>query len=234
MSQSLLSEVVPDTDGHQSAGVAHCFHCGECCRDDRFKSGEKSFCCAGCQAVFELLLENGLEEFYAFDGTAGVRVKATAPAEFYRYLDEPAVRQRLVDFSDSQLTRVTFRLPAIHCIACVWLLENLFRLKPGLGACRVNFPRKELALAFETPRVKLSAVAALLASLGYEPELKLSDLELALATALAAIRRGRIRLREHHAPERFFLLGAGPRQRRESAAAFWVREFSLGPSGSHL
>lgn len=127
--------------------------------------------------MFELLTENGLTDFYTFSKTAGVRVNASAKTDQFKFLDEPAVRERLVDFSDAKLTRVTFHIPAIHCIACVWLLENLFRLKPGLGQSQVNFPRKEVALAFDPAQVKLSEVVTLLASLGYEPELKLSALE---------------------------------------------------------
>ena len=106
-----------------------------------------------------------------------MRVNGAAREEQYRFLDEPTVRERLVDFSDEELTRVTFQIPAIHCIACVWLLENLFRLKPGIGSSRVNFPRKEVALAFDSRKTKLSEVVALLTSLGYEPELKLSNLD---------------------------------------------------------
>jgi Cu+-exporting ATPase len=68
-------------------------------------------------------------------------------------------------------------LPAIHCVACVWLLENLFRLKPGIGQSRVNFARQEAIISFDPQQVELSAVAALLESIGYEPNLKLADLE---------------------------------------------------------
>jgi Cu+-exporting ATPase len=154
-----------------------CFHCGTRCRTTRFARDEKSFCCQGCLTVFELLTENGLTEFYNLSEAAGVRVNGAAKQDQFKFLDEPAVRERLVDFADARLTRVTFHIPAIHCIACVWLLENLFRLKPGLGQSRVNFPRKEAAIAFDTAGVKLSEVVALLASLGYEPELKLSALD---------------------------------------------------------
>jgi len=152
-----------------------CFHCGTPCRAEAFAHEEKSFCCQGCLTVFELLTDNGLSNFYELADTAGVRVKATREDQF-KYLDEPVVRERLVNFQDQRITRVTFHVPAIHCIACVWLLENLFRLKPGIGESQVNFPRKEVAITFESARVKLSDVVALLASLGYEPELKLSDL----------------------------------------------------------
>ena len=155
----------------------HCFHCGTLCRNGIYEREQKAFCCQGCLTVFELLTENGLDEFYRLNEAAGVRVNGATNAAQFQFLDEPAVRERLVDFSSARLTRVTFRIPAIHCIACVWLLENLFRLKSGLGQSQVNFPRKEVALSFDPARVKLSEVVALLASLGYEPELKLSALE---------------------------------------------------------
>ncbi len=146
---------------------------------------DQNFCCAGCLTVFELLTENGLTAFYQLSTNPGVRVPQSADAGRFGFLDDPAVRARLVDFSDASLTRVTLLLPAIHCIACVWLLENLFRLKPGIGQSQVNFARKEAAIAFDPSRVKLSEVAALLASLGYEPELNLADLDKMPATPIA-------------------------------------------------
>jgi Cu+-exporting ATPase len=154
-----------------------CFHCGTLCRAGVFEHQDKAFCCRGCLTVFEILTENGLTDFYQLSDAAGVRVVVATPEDQFKFLDEPAVRERLVDFTDAKLTRVSFHIPTIHCIACVWLLENLFRLKPGLGQSQVNFPRKEVVLSFDTAKVKLSEVVALLASLGYEPELKLSALD---------------------------------------------------------
>jgi Cu+-exporting ATPase len=160
-----------------AAACPQCFHCGTLCRAGVFEHEDKAFCCRGCQTVFEILAENGLTDFYQLSDSAGVKINATASEDQFKFLDEPAVRERLVDFSDAKLTRVTFEIPSIHCIACVWLLENLFRLKSGLGQTQVNFPRKEVALSFDTAKVKLSEVVALLASLGYAPELKLSSLD---------------------------------------------------------
>jgi P-type Cu+ transporter len=156
---------------------AACAHCGTLCRGEDFALDDKSFCCHGCRTVFEILSENGLTDFYKLSATAGVRITAANTTDRYKFLDEPAVRGKLVDFSDSKLTRVTFHIPSVHCIACVWLLENLFRLKPGIGQTQVNFPRKEIALSYETERITLSEIVALLASLGYEPELKLAALD---------------------------------------------------------
>src|SRR4051812_28502705 len=120
-----------DRETHRRMTV-NCFHCGTPGRDGAFAHSDKSFCCHGCLTVFELLTENGLSNFYELADTAGVRVKATRACQF-KYLDGPVVRECLVDFQDERITRVTFHVPAIHCIACVWLLENLFRLKPGIG-----------------------------------------------------------------------------------------------------
>lgn len=160
-----------------AAAAQACFHCGTPCSDDRFRHEKKHFCCQGCLTVFELLTENGLDDFYTVNSAAGVRVNTAAGAEHYRYLDEPSMRARLIDFSNDRLTRITFHLPAIHCLACIWLLEKLFLLRPEIGESQVNFPRKEAAIAFRTADIRLSEVVALLVSLGYEPDLKLASLE---------------------------------------------------------
>ena len=97
---------------------------GLCTRD-------KSFCCRGCLTVFELLTENGLGDFYRFGKAAGVRAKAMPKQEEFGYLDDPALRRRLVDFADERVTRVTFRVPSVHCIACVWLLGKSVPAQSG-------------------------------------------------------------------------------------------------------
>ena len=182
--QNLTTTVAdyPDADAAPAlqvpeADAGACFHCGTPLRGAVFVSGCKSFCCQGCLTVFELLTENGLGDFYRLGKAAGARARAAPKEEEFGYLDDPALRRRLVDFEDERWTRATFRVPSAHCIACVWLLENLFRLKPGIGYSRVNFPRKEVLIAFEHSRVKLSEVVRLLTALGYAPDFNLSDLE---------------------------------------------------------
>jgi Cu+-exporting ATPase len=171
LAQSLAGAEAP------SAARAACFHCGEPCPDTRFARAEKVFCCQGCLVVHDLLAESGLGQFYDLSRHPGVRVRQSARAEQWAYLDEPAVQQRLLDFTDGRLSRVTFTIPAIHCVACVWLLENLFRLHPGIGKSQVNFPLREVALSFAPEEVRLSEVVALLDSIGYTPRLTLSELD---------------------------------------------------------
>jgi len=154
-----------------------CFHCGEPCPHEGFRKADKVFCCQGCLVVHDLLAENGLEQFYDLSRHPGVRVRRSGRREQWAYLDDPALQQRLLDFTDGTLSRVTFQVPAIHCIACVWLLENLFRLHPGVGESQVNFPRREVAISFAPAKIPRSELVALLASIGYEPRLTLGELE---------------------------------------------------------
>ncbi len=154
-----------------------CFHCGEPCPDPNLTRDDKAFCCRGCLFVHDLLAGSGLEQFYDLSRHPGVRVRRPAKREQWAYLDDPAFQQQLLDFTDGKVSRVTFQVPAIHCVACVWLLENLFRLQPGIGRSQVNFPRREVTITFATEKLPLSELVALLASIGYEPVLTLGELE---------------------------------------------------------
>ncbi|MFM7103850.1 MAG: heavy metal translocating P-type ATPase metal-binding domain-containing protein, partial [Verrucomicrobiota bacterium] len=156
--------------------AAACFHCGSGCAGAEFRRGEQVFCCLGCQTVHELLMENGLGQFYQLGSGPGSRVGGPVVAGSHAFLDQPGVREKFIEFSDGQQDRVTFRFPAIHCLACVWLLENLHRLHPGVGRVTVHFPRREATIQFDPARITLGGVASLVASLGYEPDLRLGDL----------------------------------------------------------
>jgi Cu+-exporting ATPase len=127
--------------------------------------------------VHELLTETGLERFYDLERHPGIRVKTSPKREQWAFLDDPVLQAKLVDFTDGKTSRVTFHIPAIHCVACVWLLENLFRLLPGVGTSQVNFPRREVSISFAAKRVRLSELVTLLVSIGYEPQLHLGELD---------------------------------------------------------
>src|SRR5437763_593910 len=101
--QARQTTCVPDLE----PAPDHCFHCGTLCRGAALIREDKNFCCQGCLTVFELLTENGLGHFYQLAEAAAPRVKAGAKEEQFAYLDESAVRDRLVDFANHRITRVT-------------------------------------------------------------------------------------------------------------------------------
>lgn len=173
-----MSQPLPELQ-NPTAGASRtfsgCFHCGEPCPDTALILDGKSFCCFGCQTVFSLLRENGLGQFYELNACPGTRVRAASAAAKWAFLDDPAVSEKLFDYADKTRARVTLYLPTIHCVACVWLLENLFKLHRGIGQSLVNFSRREVAITFAPDQIKFSELAALLASIGYEPLLTLAS-----------------------------------------------------------
>ncbi len=149
-----------------------CYHCGQPCTEGSFALDEKKFCCYGCKTVYEILSENNLCEYYSLDQNPGIQLRHVN-AETYSYLDEPSVRKKIVIFDSDSFVSVQFSIPNVHCISCIWLLENLQRIENGIVKSEVNFGKKQVTLNFNPQKISLGGVARLLASLGYPPQIRL-------------------------------------------------------------
>ncbi|MBX2927525.1 MAG: heavy metal translocating P-type ATPase metal-binding domain-containing protein [Saprospiraceae bacterium] len=166
----------PQADTFTAHAAPSCYHCGEDCPDDHIHIEEKLFCCEGCKMVFEILNDNGMCRYYELDEKAGVSLRGKTRTE-YAFLDDPQVKERLIDYTDGAFTRITFYLPSIHCASCIWLLENLHRLVEGVRRATVNFPKKEVFISYDESKTSLRRIVELLAHIGYEPAITLSDLD---------------------------------------------------------
>jgi len=172
-----LKSQLQNKEARQYRQGCGCCHCGEPCPADSFSLDAKLFCCFGCQTVYKLLHENGLQQFYELNSRPGVRIRSECAVAKWAFLDDPALQEKLFDYTDQTRAKVTLHLPTIHCVACVWLLENLFKLHPGIGHSQVNFSRREAAITFAPDKIKFSELVALLASIGYEPQLTFGETE---------------------------------------------------------
>lgn len=135
----------------------------------------KAFCCEGCRQVYLLLNENNLCTYYNFDKSPGIKAKGKFISERFAYLDDEITAKKLVQFSSETQTNVTFSLPQMHCSSCVFLLENLHRIEPGITKSQTNFQRKEVFIIFDPTQISLRKVVELLAFIGYEPAISLKD-----------------------------------------------------------
>ncbi len=155
-----------------------CYHCGEDCREEILHVDDKSFCCTGCKLVFEVLQESDLGSYYDIAPSPGATQKSgKGQSNRFDYLDDAEVTQKLLDFSNESENHITFNIPVIHCASCIWLLENLHKLNPGVISGRVDFIKKKVKIKFLQETVSLKEVVQLLAKIGYEPAINLSDLE---------------------------------------------------------
>lgn len=178
-SRRLMSLAIVDVESNQATV---CYHCHQPCNDGILKIGDKPFCCEGCQAVYQILSENDLCDFYVISESPGK--KQLTDDNQYLFLDEPEVREKLITYQIDALARVQFSVPAIHCASCIWLLENLSRLNKSIIRAEVNFVKKTVTVDFLHREIKLSSLAQLLASIGYQPVVSLSaDSELREGTS---------------------------------------------------
>lgn len=165
------TEIIPVI---QAAPLSTCYHCGQECKNEvLFKDG-KNFCCYGCQTVYGILSENDLCEYYSYEKNPGV-TQQVIDADAFAYLDEVSVRNQLLTFQSDTFAKLEFYVPAIHCISCLWLLENVQRLRKGVLRSNVNFARKRVTIEYDPRETSLSSIAATMASVGYAPLINLDQ-----------------------------------------------------------
>jgi Cu+-exporting ATPase len=127
--------------------------------------------------VYEILNTHNLCEYYDLDKNAGQSLKSQKVSKNYAYLDDPEIREKLLEFDSAQTAQVTFYLPNMHCVSCIWLLENLYKLDTGVLHSRVNFLKKTATIQFNPEQTSLRKLATLLTSIGYEPDINLGDVD---------------------------------------------------------
>ncbi len=153
-----------------------CFHCGDDCRDDAIRCDEKIFCCEGCKMVYELLSENNLCTYYQVSRHPGNKPN-DGNLKRLSWLDDQEVARQLLTFSENGMAAVKFSIPQMHCAACIWLLESLPGIQKGILHVYTDFLKKEISVTFNSNLVSIRQVVEKLAEIGYEPELRLSDLQ---------------------------------------------------------
>jgi Cu+-exporting ATPase len=147
--------------------MSNCYHCGDDCGKSPLIFDEKPFCCSGCKTVYSILSDNGMDAYYQLQTNPGLKPKE-ANAK-YAFLDNDDLVRELVNFKEGDLTNFTAFLPEIHCSSCIWLLENLHKLQPGVKSSQVNFTKKEATITFDHSVISLRKMAELMDAIGYPP-----------------------------------------------------------------
>lgn len=148
--------------------LVDCAHCGLPVPGGDPASAAPQFCCNGCRAVHHMLREAGLGEFYRLRDRMGEAPpgQAARPAEVYARYDDPAFAERFVRRADDA-AEVELHVDGVHCTACVWVMDQLPRVLPGVAASRLDFGRQRLWLRWRPDEAPLSSIAGFLHGIGY-------------------------------------------------------------------
>ena len=169
MTDSALSYLTPS-----SATQTACAHCGLTVPEGRVQSAEPSFCCEGCRTVYAVIMDAGLGRYYEHRAEFDASMEPAAnPERSYAALDDPACLAQFASPLKDGSARVDFALENLHCAACVWLVERLDRVVPGVLGAEVRLTERSVRVRFDNSRATLGDLARGLAKLGYAPHLSM-------------------------------------------------------------
>jgi Cu2+-exporting ATPase len=153
----------PD-DWQRAAKSGACLHCGN--RLGRYwKPGDGPFCCHGCHAVWDLIHDARLERFY------NLKPSTTAPAatlrpDSFAWLDR-MLAERAVTAPGDPVLRLDLDIQGVHCAACVWLIEELFRRQAAGVSVRLNPALGKVEMVWDAGRGDLKAFLGEVERFGY-------------------------------------------------------------------
>ncbi len=132
------------------------------------EGADHQFCCSGCRTVFGVLRSGGLEQYYRVRDAADTRrERPKTTGARYDELDDPAFQAAAVRTDDAGSCETELLLEGVHCAACVWLIERLPRVVPGVTESRVHVRTRIARVRFDPQKARLSQIARTLDSLGY-------------------------------------------------------------------
>ena len=139
-----------ETAATAAAGRA-CAHCANPTAEDA------RFCCAGCEAAFELVSGLGLAAYYAKRATSAALLRPAPDTTDYAPLARP----------DGEGWVLHAMVDGIACAACVWLIEQTLKRQPGAIEARVSLTTRRLVLRWTGAAEDAERLARAASGLGY-------------------------------------------------------------------
>jgi len=125
-----------------------CGHCGDPVPATRIDAAsDTQFCCDGCRVVFAMLKQHGLDGYYEL----GAAEPALATGRDYAEFDDPSFLSLYAKQHGDEQT-LDLLLEGVHCAACVWLVEKLPALVPGVTECRLDYAQRIARVSFRDER----------------------------------------------------------------------------------
>ncbi|NHI00885.1 heavy metal translocating P-type ATPase [Oceanimonas sp. MB9] len=150
-----------------------CFHCGEpvpaAAGFSAVLEGEpRQFCCPGCQAVAETIIDCGLGSYYQHRTSTPPKAEAV-PDELRRlqHYDLDDIQQDFVVQRDD-IREVQLSIGGLTCAACAWLIERHLAQLPGVMLIQVNTTTERARLRWDPQQTRLSTLLAGFAHIGYQ------------------------------------------------------------------
>jgi len=145
-----------------------CNHCHlSFANEVMIKEGELNFCCKGCQGVYHLLKDDGLDSFYDKLGNKTITPPLKLENDDLEKFDTPSFLNSYVSINSDGFKQIDLIIEGIHCAACVWLNEKILYETKGIIEANINFTTNKARITWDDDELKLSDIILRIRSIGY-------------------------------------------------------------------
>ncbi len=127
---------------------------------------ELYFCCKGCQGIYHLLKDEGLDSFYEKLGSSQMLSPPKESSNFDKF-DLESFQKRYIKKSDDGFNEVDLIIEGIHCSACVWLNEKILHQQDGIVEASVNGASHKAKVLWDPEIISFSKIIQIINSIGY-------------------------------------------------------------------
>ncbi len=145
-----------------------CNHCHlEFPKDVMIVEENLNFCCKGCQGVYHLLKDDGLDSFYDKLGNKTIAPPLKLDNDDISKFDSLNFLDNYVSTTKEGFSQIDLIIEGIHCAACVWLNEKILHDTKGIVEANINFTTNKARIIWDNEKLKLSEIILKIRSIGY-------------------------------------------------------------------
>ncbi len=130
------------------------------------KEDNLNFCCKGCQGVFHLLKDDGLDSFYEKLGNKTISPPIQSDDDTQKF-DTKSFEDTFVNETIEGFKQIDLIIEGIHCAACIWLNEKVLYDTDGIISADINFTNNKAKIIWDDKKIKLSQIILKIRSIGY-------------------------------------------------------------------
>ncbi|PAV26761.1 ATPase P [Tamilnaduibacter salinus] len=153
-----------------------CYHCDEPLTGGAavtltLRGEPRSFCCEGCRAVCQLIIDEDLDAVYRYRTAPQPTARTLTDTESRRialYDHELVQRSFVSALPDGKRREASLLISGISCAACIWLLEHHLGQQHGVEHLTVNHTTHRASLIWYPDEVALSDLFRAIHELGYD------------------------------------------------------------------
>ncbi|MEY3002321.1 MAG: hypothetical protein RLZZ428_696, partial [Pseudomonadota bacterium] len=133
---------------------------------EHYENKQLFFCCKGCQGVYHLLHQEGLNTFYDKLGNTTLQ-PATQLNEDLQKFDLEGFKKKYIKTDENGICEIHLIIEGIHCSACVWLNEKVLHKTDGILEASINYSTHKAKIIWDSDTIKLSKIIQTIRSIGY-------------------------------------------------------------------